>query len=229
MPLLVTCVILRRLASPTRWDDLELLFGLRKEQLSEIFWEELLNFVAIWAELILEDVHKDFWSTRYQLYADAVQKKSHALDNVVAFIGGTNISIARPSGQDIDQRITYNGHKRKHAIKYQALTTPCGLAMHAAGAMVRRRLEWTLYLSSGLDEALQEAFNLAGKPFVAYGDSGYSARSFLYIPFSGSHLSDEQKAFKTTMANNPVTVEWYFREVRRYWTLLDYKHILKLK
>ena len=38
-PLLVTCVVLRRLASPTLWADLELLFGLLTSQLSEVFWK----------------------------------------------------------------------------------------------------------------------------------------------------------------------------------------------
>lgn len=228
-PLLVTCVVLRRLASPTRWADLELLFGLHKSHLSEIFWEGVLHFVAQRVDLVMGDIRSEFWSSRYAMYADAVRSKSGALDNVVGFIDGTNLKIARPGGDPILQRVAYNGHKRTHAIKFQSVTTPCGLAMHVAGPMEGRRHDWTLYISSGLDGTLQQVLTHDGIQYVLYGDSGYSARLFLYIPFSGSNLSAEESAFNTAMSISRVTVEWYFREVKQYWTLLDFKRKLRVR
>ena len=131
-----------------------------------------MNLVSHRAGLLMDDVHKPFWKTRYNMYADAVSLKSNALNNVVAFLDGTKLAIARPSGRDIDQGVAYNGHKRKHCLKYQALTTPCGWSMHLAGPMEGRRHDWTLYLSSGLDSTLGPTFLHDGKQFVAYGDSG---------------------------------------------------------
>ena len=84
-PLLVTCIVLRRLASACRWSDLESLFCLHTSHLSEIFWEGLMNFVSHLAILLMDDVHELFWKTRYNMYAEAVSLKSNALNNVVAF------------------------------------------------------------------------------------------------------------------------------------------------
>ena len=120
-PLLVTCVVLRRLASPTRWAELELLFGLQTSQLSGVFWEEMQHFLAERSELILGQPVGSFWEPRFEEYGEAVEKKSNALENVVAFIDGTNLAVSRPSGENVDQRVLCNGHKRKQCIKFQAL------------------------------------------------------------------------------------------------------------
>ena len=126
-----------------------------------------MNFVWHRAGLLMYDVHTPFWKTRYNMYADAVSLKSNALKNVVALSDGTNLEIARLSGRDIDhQRVACNGHKRKHSLKYQALTTSCGLAMHLAGAMEVRRRDWTLYLSSGIDSTLGPTYFFASKYFM---------------------------------------------------------------
>ena len=228
-PLLVTCIVLRRLASACRWSDLESLLCLHTSHLSEIFWEGLMNFVSHRASLLMDDVQKPFWNTRYNMYAEAVSLKSNALSNVVASLDGTNQAISRPSGREIDQRVAYNGHKRKHCLKYQDLTTACGLAMHLADPTEGRRHDWTLYLSSGLDSTLGPAFLHDGKQFVAYGDARYSTRPYLYVPFSGSHLTPERRAFNTAMEKSRVTEEWYFCEVKRYWTMLDVKRSLRVK
>ena len=41
------------------------------------------------------------------------------------------------------------------------------------------------------------------------------------VPFQGAHLSPDAGAFNTAMANSRVTVEWMFKEVNIFWTLLD--------
>ena len=142
-----------------------------------------------------------------------MDKKSNALDSVVVFIDETNLAVSRPSGENIDQRVLYNGQTRKHCIKFQALTTPCVMAMLVAEPIEIRPHDWTLYLQSGLETTLGQLLEFEGKCFMIYGDSGYSARYFLYLPFNGSNLSDAQKAFNTAMAKSRVTVEWYFRDV----------------
>lgn len=56
-----------------------------------------------------------------------------ALENVVGFIDGTVIDIARPYEQYSNQHIVYNGHKRKHELNFQAITTIGGLCAHLYG------------------------------------------------------------------------------------------------
>ena len=63
-------------------------------------------------------------------YADGVHTKGAALDNCFGFIDGT----VRPISRSISyQRIFYNGHKRVHALKFQAVTLPNGLIANIYG------------------------------------------------------------------------------------------------
>lgn len=53
----------------------------------------------------------------------------------VGFIDATFVGIARPE-EDAMQREVYNGHMRKHALKYQVVTTPNGLIVNFFGPVV---------------------------------------------------------------------------------------------
>jgi len=159
-PLLSACVVLRRMAIPFRWQDLELLFGRYAPQLSEIFWEGMDGFLPERYGLLMGSLDGAFWRDRFALYADAVKDKSEALGNVVGFIDGTVIAVTRPGGDNINQRVVYNGHKRKYALKYQAVTTSCGLAMHLTVPIEGRRHDWTLYVQSVLDQVLSNVLSV---------------------------------------------------------------------
>ena len=98
---------------------------------------------------------------RTAMYAEAIHNKGIALPNCIGFIDGTFIGIARPKGHK-RQRVVYNGHKCKHALKYQAVNTPDGLILHAAGPIEGRRHDWTLYVRSSLDEVLPGVLNFDG-------------------------------------------------------------------
>lgn len=225
-PLLVACVILRRLTTPSRWRDLEFLFGRHGAQLSEIFWEGVEQMLEDRCDLITGPINSSFLANRAHIYAAAIKDKCHALSNCIGFIDGTVIAIARPSRNAV-QNVAYNGHKRKHALKYQAVTTPDGLILHAAGPIEGRRHDWTLYCRSGLDEVLEELMFVDGVQYCLYGDSGYNERSFLEVPFQGSQLTGYQKAFNKAMSTGRVTVEWFFKEVKLYWSTMDYRRKMR--
>ena len=52
------------------------------------------------------------------------------LNNCFGFIDGIVRPIARPG---TNQRILYNGHKRVHSLKFQAVAIPNGLIAHLYG------------------------------------------------------------------------------------------------
>ena len=54
-------------------------------------------------------------------YEDADNSKGAALDNCFCFIDETVWPISWPMS---NQRVVYNGHKRMHAFKFQAVTLP---------------------------------------------------------------------------------------------------------
>ncbi|CDF38936.1 unnamed protein product [Chondrus crispus] len=133
-----------------------------------------------------------------------------ALQNCIGIIDGTVIGIARPKGHK-RQRVVYNGHKRKHALKYQAVTTPDGLILHAAGPIEGRRHDWTLYVRSGLDEVLPGLLDFDGLRYCFDGDSEYNRRWFMEVPFQGSILTAAQSSFNGAVSAVRITVEWIFK------------------
>ena len=45
-PITACCVVLRKLSTPCRWFDVDILFGMRSSALSEVFWEVLEAFTS---------------------------------------------------------------------------------------------------------------------------------------------------------------------------------------
>lgn len=54
------------------------------------------------------------------------------LDNCFGFLDGTVPPIARPG---MNQRVMYNGHKRVHSLKFQAVAKPNGLTANLHDAV----------------------------------------------------------------------------------------------
>lgn len=151
----------------------------------------------------------------------AVTDICRSLETLVSIIYGTVMAISRSMGE-IDQRVFYNGHKWKHAIRFRGVTVPDGGILHACGPVEGRRHDWVPYLRSGLEETLHSL--LTGTDGIRdsiYSDSGYSRRSFLHVPFQGSHLTSAQKESRQSMSHSRVTVEWGFRKLKLLWTTVD--------
>ena len=176
----------------------------------------------------MSPVGKQFIAEKASIYSAAVEKTPLVMSSCICFIDGTVIGITRPKG-NMMQKVVYNGHKRKHALKYQAVTTPDGLILHAYGPMEGHRHDWTMYVKSDLDSQLADCLNTNGRQFCLYGDSGYNPRIYLDVPFQGSNLSASQAVANANMSKSLVTVEWIFKEIKRYWTAVDFKRKLRVE
>lgn len=143
------------------------------------------------------------------LYAESDKEKWNALENVVAFLDGTIIGIVSPTGKSINQHTVYNGHKRKQALKFQAMTTPDGWCAHMYGLEVGQRHDMVLYNDSGVHGFLSVVLHIYGKKYMVYGHSGYLRRDFLEIPFKEGNMTVLEAAFNTAMPKAWVTVEWF--------------------
>lgn len=64
--------------------------------------------------------------------------------------------------------------------------------------------------------------------YCIYEDSGCNSRPYLEIQIQGAHLSDAQRAFNGSMSSVHVMVEWMFKELKLYWSNLDYKRKLAM-
>ena len=65
-----------------------------------------------------------------QQYADAVSERGTTLNNCFGFVDGTGRPICKPGE---NHRLVYNGHKRVHALKFEAVALPNRLIGHLLG------------------------------------------------------------------------------------------------
>ena len=106
-----------------------------------------------------------------QDFANAVHAKGGALDNYWGFIDGTVQPIFRSKR---NQRVVYNGHKRIHALIFQAVSTPNGLIANLFGPVEGRRHDSALLAMSGLLNQLEErSFSPNGNALCLYGEPAY--------------------------------------------------------
>lgn len=222
------CIVLRRLAAPCRWHDLEIVFGLRCYVLSQVFWEALEGFLRDWAH-ILETFRSDLMEERAGLYAQAITDNGASLDCCVGFVDSTKIQMSRPGGPSANQRSCYSGHKRFHCLMYQTITTPDGIIFHMFGPEVGRRHDITLYRQSNLDAVLSSTMNINGRQFYLYGDPAYILRPWLQVGFSRTFATPAQLIHNAAMSAAREAVEWSYKDLKQMWSSQDYKRMLKVR
>ena len=147
------------------------------------------------------------------------------MDNCFGFIDGTVRGMARPS---VGQRSCYNGHKRKHALKFQSVVTPDGMIVDLCGPFEGRRSDCFLLTQSEIeDRMIPKAQDHMGRALCIYGDGVYPLSAQICKPFVGSHLSDDQEAFNRAMSVQRVHVEYGFQRITSIWAFLDFPKNLK--
>ena len=157
-------------------------------------------------------------------YADAIRKAGAPAQTIWGFIDCTIRRICRPS---IFQRVVYNGYKKYHALKFQAVVLPNGLFGHLYGPIEGRRADTGMLNESKLIEACEEpAFteNGAGERqyLQIYGDSAYGLSRVLMSPYSGpGELSADELEWNRFMGSVRIEVEHTFGVVSRTWPFLN--------
>jgi nuclease HARBI1 len=126
------------------------------------------------------------------------------------------------------QRATYSGHKRVNCLKYQLISAPDGLALHYAGPVEGRRHDMAIFSESGIEEDLAASLHIDGIQYCIYGDSAYVLREYLMVGFDGTGITPEQAAFNKAMSRSRVTVEWIFKDIKKYWNHAAYPRKLAL-
>eukprot|EP00171_Calliarthron_tuberculosum_P001560 IDg1560t1 len=223
-----TCILLRRLAYPSRWTDLEPMFGMHSSALSEVFYECAWSMHDGYASAVTT-FQTDLMKERAHLYAQSITASGGLLDNCVGFIDGTNIKMSRPGGAGTLQRSTYSGHKRIHCLSYQTVSTPDGLIFHLYGPVEGRQPDKYIYRKSNLDAALQDALCIDNVQYYLYGDQAYILRPWMQTAFPRSSASAEQVAYNTSMNAARIAVEWNYKDVKQMWTSNDFARKLQVR
>lgn len=126
------------------------------------------------------------------------------------------------------QLVVYNGHNRKHPIKFQTVTGTGGLILHAIDPVEWRRLCPTLWFRSELEQKFPEVLECGTVKYCLYGNSSYNRRRFLEVPYKGSYLKPYQPAFNRRNYEGGVTIEWILEEIKAIFTAVDFKHKMKV-
>ena len=221
------CVFLRHFAYPYRYSDLVSRFGRPVPELC-MMSNAILNLVYDNYSNLLHDFNQPWFSPiSIQQYTNAIHAKGAPLQNCFGFIDWTVRPVCRPGS---NQRVSFNGYKRIHAIKFQSVVTPNGLISNLYGPVEGRRHDSGMLAESNLLHQLQQYANAPnGDQLCLYGDPAYPLRVNLQAPFGGNNLTNIQNAFNTAMSNVRVTVEWLFKEILTYFAFLDFKKNLKVK
>ena len=77
-----------------------------------------------WHHLLTIYNHDLLSPSKLLQYAEAIEQAGGALNHCWRFVDGTVRPVCRPNE---NQRAIYNGHKRRHSIKFQAVALPNGL------------------------------------------------------------------------------------------------------
>ena len=169
-----------------------------------------------------------------QHYADTVSDKGAALNNCFGFVDGTVRPICRPGEH---QRMVYNGHKRVHALKFQAVALPKIDSSSLVNFPYKltslssegKRHDAAMVADSNLLTALEQyVVSPTGQEMCMYGDPAYPLRVNLMAPFRGAALTAQMEAFNKSMSNVRTSVEWLFGDIVEYFKFMDFKKNLKI-
>ena len=164
-----------------------------------------------------------------QEYCEAISRAGCPLENCFGFIDGTVRPICRPGE---NQRVCYNGHKRVHALKFQAVAIPNGLIANLYGPIEGRTHDSGMLKDSNLLDVLErQAVNARGDILCVYGDPAYPLRPQLMAPFRIGEVpvfTQDMQAFNEAMSSVRVSVEWLFADISNYFKFIDFKKNLKI-
>ena len=208
---------------PNRLEDLCSLFGRTKSDISG-FTNYVMKHIYNKYHHLLSFSFLNWSRQHYSDYARAIHDKGSPLRHVVGFLDGTVRPICRPR---TGQQEVYNGHKRIHAVKYQALTVPCGLIGHLYGPVPGIRHDSGILRDSGLLEYMQDRFDIDDIQYYVYGDPAYPHSPWLQKPY-GVIDSELKQEFNAKMSAVRMAVEWSFADVLQHWAFNDYRKNLKL-
>ncbi len=241
---------LYRLVFPCRLSQMEDFFGIDYSVCARAV-RLFFKFISErWGFLVTNNMF--FWLPYLTLFRDKISEKllsrfafeTNADFRVFGFIDNTVNATCRLYGGPVDdgeharrfspliQQAFYTGWKKLHGLKWQTIDLPNGLVFHAwGGVSVRHSDNWTLFYSEIIPqlEILQ-----ANQPVqcVLYGDSAYSNGEYIKsrhkVPRGEQlppHFIDENKA----MSGVRQTIELNYWDLKNFWAMLNYKHLLKIR
>lgn len=216
-------IFLYRMVYPCRLTSLVPVFGRSNSMLSRIF-NHVLNDLYERFNHKLTDIKHTY--VDLATLSTIVGNKA-PLKNCIGFIDGTVRPICRPG---VNQEVSFNGHKRVHAIKFQSVIFSDGIIACMHGPYEGRRHDAFLLAESPLLEQLGALPPCAnGQRYCLYGDPAYPISEYIITPFrDNQNLTEPQATFNREMSKVRESVEYGFGKITVYFAFCDFKKNLKL-
>lgn len=205
--------------------DLSVRHDRSQSSISEVINELSIYLDETWKHLLDFDEHHLLSPANLKRYAGAIYKAGAPLQTIWSFIDCTLRQMCRPSRW---QRQAYSGHKKYHAVKFQALNLPNGLFGHLFGPLEGRRNDNYLAEESRIfEKARQHAFReganantpIGQRYYHIFGDPAYGVSPVLMSPFTGEKTEAEQQ-WNNEMSSVRISVEHGFGGVLNTWPFL---------
>lgn len=161
-------------------------------------------------------------------YVAAVHDAGAPLSGIWGFIDCTIRWIACPSQW---QRVAYNGHKKFHALKFQAIMLPNGIFAHLFGPEPgQHNNNFLLNKSQLIDtcakfavrDGTDEHTPAEARFLQIFGDPAYGISNQIISPFAGAGKRTETELeWNEAMASVRIEVEHGFGIVANKWPFLN--------
>ncbi|GLB35540.1 putative DDE superfamily endonuclease [Lyophyllum shimeji] len=222
------CLTLARFRSSGDLYELSAKYGRAESAISEVVNWTVSWVDERWGHLLNFDHEHLLSANNLQRYADAIHAAGAPLRGCWGFIDCTIRRICRPIKW---QRQAYSGHKKYHALKFQAVMLPNGMFGHLFGGEPGRHNDNHLLAKSRLldqclihttREHVDEDLPYEEHYFQLFGDPAYGISPVLQSPFPGLHgRTEEETAWNNAMSKVRIEVEHGFGIVSRIFPFLD--------
>ncbi|TFY73874.1 hypothetical protein EWM64_g10139 [Hericium alpestre] len=221
------CLLLARFRTAADQYNLTMLYDRSQSSISRCINELVAYIDTRWGHLL--DFDHDFLlhPTKLAIYSVAINQQGGPSTSVFGFVDCTIRRICRPSEY---QRQAYNGHKKVHSLKFQAVVLLNGMFDHLFGPMEGHQNDAHLLKASHLMEicavhARRERVGdnapIEDRFFQVFGDPAYGVGAHIMSLFSNAHITAEQRKWNAEMAAVRIEVEHAFGIVVNTWPFLN--------
>jgi hypothetical protein len=142
-------IVLRRLATASRWDDLIEEMGCSRTLLSAGFIY-LIDYIYAGFAARLNDIRT--WQADFPAFAAHTRARGSLFDNTIGFVDGHFQPVCRPGGptnvgHSVSQADLYSGYYKQHGLKYICIVLPNGILL-AEGAWKGKEHDNTMLIAS---------------------------------------------------------------------------------
>ena len=127
--------------------QLSMIYNHSQSSITKCINELVLYIDTRWSHLLDCDSEYLLHPLQLKCYASAIYKHGSPLTSIFGFIDCTIQHICRPTWW---QQQAYNGHKKFHALKFQAIMLPNSIIGHLFGPMEGQRNDTYLLSESGI-------------------------------------------------------------------------------